>query len=85
MMAEYEYIFVNLLHAKLKEKLHGGIFVEVSDDVLWVNIFKKEMNLVYKTKIDDFAHRILYGLNPEYVAYDIIKEYKKFINRQFFK
>ena len=44
-MTDYEYLFSTNLHAKLKEKIRGGIFVKVNEkDSLIVKIERKDGN-----------------------------------------
>lgn len=35
-MTDYEYLFSTNLHAKLKEKIQGGIFVKVNETTVWL-------------------------------------------------
>lgn len=44
-MTDYEYLFSTNLHAKLKEKIQGGIFVKVNEnDSLVIKITRRDEN-----------------------------------------
>ena len=83
-MKDYEYLFTRTLHQKLKEKIIGKIFVTVNhDDELRVEI-ESFGDFTFRTKLDNFSDRILNGLTTDYVAYDIVKQYKSFIAKKYF-
>lgn len=82
-MREYEYIFAIALQSKLKEKIDASIYVNVFRDQLTVHI-KTRLGLEYETGIDNFSEKIRNGYSSEYAAYQIVKEYRSYINRTFF-
>lgn len=76
-MELYRQVFVTALHEKLKAKIKGGILVKVDrNDVLIVEIFR-DHELDYQYTLDNFSTRFLYGLNSEYIAYEVVTGYKK--------
>lgn len=81
----YEYLFQTNLHAKIREKVIGKVFVKVNqDDVLIVKI-ESFGNLKFETSIDNFSKRILNGYSTDYAAYEIVKRYKSYIMKRYFK
>lgn len=81
-MVDYEYLFSMNLHAKLKEKIVGKIFVTVKpNDTLYVKIETFE-GLTYDVSVHNFSERFLNGYSTDYVAYEIVREYKKFITKK---
>lgn len=82
---DYEYLFSTNLHAKLKERIQGGIFVKVNEnDSLVVAIKRKDGNN-FDMSFTDFSNRILNGFSTDYAAYEVQKKYQKFVMKQFFK
>jgi hypothetical protein len=64
-MTDYEYLFSTNLHAKLKEKIGGGIFVKVNEkDSLIVKIERKDGNN-FDISFTDFSNRLIYGFSNE--------------------
>lgn len=95
-MADYEKIFSTELHKKLKEKVKGKVFVEIKHNKLYVEITKinecsnhvryiSSTDPTYKYVMDNVAELILNGLSASYLAYSMLKEYRKFVNNQYFK
>lgn len=85
MMADYEYLFANILHAKLKEKIIGKIFVAVTrENALLVKI-ESFGGLSFSTTIENFSDKILNGYSTEYATYEIVGQYKKFVINKFLK
>ena len=77
-MVNYEKIFALELKRKLVEKIKGKIWVSVKNDELHIDI-KNGDDVRYETYLDDFANQVLHGLSTDYVAYGVIKRYRKFI------
>ena len=79
MMQEYEICFSRALHQKLKRKIIGKIFVKITmnDEILVV--IERENEMQFKLFISDFTRKLINGLTSDYVAYEVLKEYKKFI------
>lgn len=72
-MTDYEYLFSTNLHAKLKERIQGGIFVKVNEnDSLVIKITRRDENNFDMSFTD-------------YAAYEVTKKYQKFVMKQFFK
>lgn len=84
-MTDYEYLFSTNLHAKLKERIQGGIYVKVNDnDSLVVKIMRQDGNN-FDVSFTDFSNKFLNGFTTDYAAYEVVKQYKKFVMKQFFK
>ena len=84
-MMDYEHLFATALHAKLKKKIVGKIYVEVTrENVLLVKI-ESFGGLSYSTTIDNFSDKIINGFSTDYAAYEIVDQYKKFITKKFLK
>jgi AAA15 family ATPase/GTPase len=77
-MADYEYLIAMNLHAKLKEKIVGKIYVTVSDDKLYVRIDSFE-NLTWDLSIPNFSQMVLNGFSTERIAEDIATKFKKYV------
>lgn len=79
MMQEYEICFSRALHQKLKKKIIGKIFVKITmnDEILVV--IERDNEMQFKLFISDFTIKLINGLTSDYVAYEVLKEYKKFI------
>lgn len=84
-MMDYEYLFATTLHAKLKEKIIGKIYVAVTrENALLVKI-ESFGGLSYSTAIDNFSDKILNGYSTDYAAYEIVNQYRKFVTNKFLK
>ena len=84
-MRDYEYLFVTTLHQKLKDKIVGKIFTKVNtNDELYVEIISFG-DLMFKTTLGNFSEKIMNGWSTDYAAYEVIGQYKTFINERFFK
>lgn len=84
-MLDYEYFFSTNLHAKLKERIQGGIYVKVNqDDILVVKIQRQDGNN-FEYRFENFSSKIINGFTTDYAAYEVVSEYRKFVLRQFFK
>ena len=77
-MVDYEYLIAMNLHAKLKEKIVGKIYVIVRDDKLYVRIDSFE-NLTWDLSITIFSQLVLNGFSIECVADDIANKFKKYV------
>lgn len=95
-MEDYEYLFSTELHKKLKEKVKGKVFVKIKHDKLYVEITKinecnnhvryiRSTDPTYEYVMNNMADHILNGLSTSYLTYSILKEYRKFVNNQYFK
>ena len=81
-MSEYECNFTTNLQQKLKTKIKGKIYVEVNwHDEIYVRIINMD-NIKYEHRITNFSERFLNGWSTDYAAYEIVKEYKRFIFEQ---
>lgn len=84
-MKDYEYLFATTLHQKLKEKIVGSIFVKVTtNDELFI-IIDSFGDIKYKLWFDHFSERIVNGWSTDYAVYDVLSQYRKFINDRYFK
>ena len=84
-MQDYEYLFSTELHKRLKEKVKGKVWVKIYHDELHVNIIPDENGELYEFVMTDMASRILNGLSTSYIVYDILKAYRNYVNKQYFK
>ena len=84
-MQDYEYLFSTELHKRLKEKVKGKVWVKIYHDELHVNIIPDENGELYAFVMTDMASRILNGLSTSYIVYDILKDYRNYVNKQYFK
>ena len=85
---DMELIFKTVLHKKLKEKVTGHIYIDINErDELFVDI--QSNGLRYQKRVLGVSDKILNGLTTDYAAYEIMKDYKKYIidnvTKQFFK
>lgn len=84
-MQDYEYLFSTELHKRLKEKVKGKVWVKIYHDELHVNIIPNENGELYEFVMTDMSSRILNGLSTSYIVYDILKDYRNYVNKQYFK
>lgn len=83
MMTDYGYDFSLMVQKKLKNKIKGKIYVAVTDDdVLYIKINNGDD--IYEMSYGDFARRLINGLNSDYVAYEVVTEYKKKLLERYF-
>lgn len=83
-MQDYEYLFVKTLHQKLKEKIVGKIFVNVAHDELIIKI-ETYGGLIFSASFGNFSERFMNGFSTEYAAFDVFKQYEKFISNNVLK
>ena len=81
---DYEKLFSTELYKKLKEKVKGRVFVKIKHDKLYVEI-TKSTDPTYEYVMNNMADHILNGLSTSYLVYSILKDYRKFVNKQYFK
>lgn len=81
---DYEKLFSTELYKKLKEKVKGRVFVKIKHDKLYVEI-TKSTDPTYEYVMNNMADHILNGLSTSYLSYSILKDYRKFVNKQYFK
>ena len=84
-MQDYEYLFSTGLHKRLKEKVKGKVWVKIYHDELHVSIIPDENGELYEFVMTDMSSRILNGLSTSYIVYDILKDYRNYVNKQYFK
>ena len=78
-MNEYEQNFTTILHQKLKTKIKGKIYTEVNwHDEIYVKVINMD-DIKYEHRITNFSERFLNGWSTDYAAYEIVKDYKRFI------
>lgn len=83
-MCDFEYLFSTELHKKLKERVIGNVWVKVYHNELHVKITRQD-GIEYEFVRDKLDKRILNGYSSDYVAYEVVKEYKSFILNNYFK
>lgn len=81
---DYKYLFTKALHAKLKEKIFGGIVCKIDEefDQLYVRIISHD--IVWSMSFDHISEKILRGYNAEHAVYEVMSAYKSFILKTFF-
>lgn len=86
-MIDYEYVFVTALHAELKKRVIGGIYINVIDDKLNVRIVReKDMGFNYDYIFDDtLSHMIINGASAKNVARSVVNKYGEFVYNKCFK
>ena len=84
-MTDYGYVFSTNLHAKLKEKVVGKAFVRLTyNDELYIRI-ESFGNIRYETRFVKFSEQLVNGVSTDYIAYQVIEEYKKNIIKKYLK
>lgn len=74
MMCSYEYNFAMALLRKLKSRIVGRIYVDVtSDDELFVKIENNDFTVSYS--FGNFSTRFLNGWTTETAVYEVIQQY----------
>ena len=84
-MLDYEFIFSTELHNRLKDKVKGKVWVKAYNDELHVKVETRECGDEYEFVVCDLSTKVLNGLNVNYIAYLVLKDYHDFINSIFFK
>ena len=80
MMTEYERLFAMNLQQKLKKRIVGNIYVKITrNDEILVIIEKEEDGIEYKIFSGNFAERMKNGLSTDYAAYEILQQYRSYI------
>lgn len=83
-MQDYEYLFVTNLHQKLKEKVKGGVYTNVTEnDELCIKISNGD--LVYGMRLSNLSDKIINGWSTDYAVHEILESYKRFINKTYFR
>ena len=84
-MTDYGYVFSTNLHAKLKEKVVGKVFVRLNyNDELYIKI-ESFGGLKYETRFVNFSERLVNGVSTDYIAYQVIEGYKQTIITKYLK
>lgn len=83
-MRDYEELFAKNLQQKLKDKVHGKVFVNVKNNELYVHI-QCWSDIDCETRTDKFAERIMNGMTTDYLCYEILEQYKRFILNTYLK
>lgn len=78
MLREYEYVFMTILHQKLKDRIKAGIHVGIHSDNIKVEIvLDGAVDFTYT--IYDFSNKLLHDYTTEYAVYEIVAAYKKYV------
>lgn len=85
---DYRYVFSTLLHAELKKRIVGRIFTKITYyDELLVKIDTYD-DLTYTVTIPNISDKILNGYTTEYAMYEVMKNYRdyiqKLVNKKYF-
>ena len=79
MMKEYEQYFSMTLQQKLKRKVIGKVYVKITKDDKVLILIENDDEMRFKLFVDDFANKFINGLTTDFIAYEALKEYKKFV------
>lgn len=79
-----ERIFTNALKKQLKYRIKGDLSVHIVDDTLIVDI-QPVGCLTWHYTINNLAAQISIGLSSKIVSDVIVKQYKKYILKQYFR
>lgn len=80
MMTEYESLFALNLQQKLKMQIIGKIYVKITkNDEILVKIENENEGIEFKTFSGNFAERMRNGLSSDYAAYEILQQYRSYI------
>lgn len=71
-MNELEYEWCRNLQLSLKERIKGGVYCAIYDDVLNIQIVILN-KFEFRYKLDDMSRRFLYGIDKEKLVNDILK------------
>ena len=86
MMQDYEYLFAMNVQQRLKDMVKARVFCKINpDDELYVEIEERDSGIGYYCVIPAFSQKILNGYTSEYAAYEVVKSYKNYIMKMFFK
>lgn len=82
MMKEHEQYFAMTLQQKLKKQVIGRVFVKITynDEILVVIRYSDEEE--FKMFIPNFTEQLINGLSTDYVAYNVIREYRTCLIRR---
>ena len=77
MMKEHEQYFAMTLQQKLKKRVIGRVFVKITynDEILVVIRYSDDEE--FKIFIPNFTDKLINGLSTDYVAYEVLNEYRK--------
>lgn len=81
---EYEMLFADLLHEKLKDEIIGKVYVKIENDRIYVHI-ECYHDVDFEMYIDNFAMKLLHGYTVSYAVYEITNAYKRALFKQYFK
>lgn len=79
-----ERIFTNALKKQLKQRIKGSISVHVVNDTLIVDI-NTTGYFVWRYTINNLAFQLSTSLNSKIASYDIVKQYKSYVLKQYFR
>ena len=79
MMMEYEQYFAMTLQQKLKKRVIGKIYVKITMNDEILVLIERENELKFRMFISDFTRKVIDDLSTDYVAREVIKEYRNFI------
>lgn len=84
MFDECKKCFAIAVHQKLKDRVHGRVFVKVTyNDELYIRIENDDTE--FKTYVSNFAERIFNGWTSDFAVYEVLKQYRAAINERYFK
>lgn len=84
-MSQYCYDFSVALHAKLKERIYGHIYIKpINNDGLWIQITRND-GLDFEMYIERLGEKMLDGYTTDYAAYEVVRKLKKYVMNLYFK
>lgn len=83
-MMDYEQLFAMNLHQKLRERVKGKVFCEVTQNNLLVVEIKSRGDWKFSMEFDNFSDRFLNGFTTDYAMCDVLSKYRKFITNRYF-
>ena len=76
-----------LLSKSLKDELtkiiNGGIWCHIHKDTLVIDVYQNGTPFFHYTR-KDISNQIMLGINAKIIAEDVVKQYKKHINKIYF-
>ena len=78
-----ERIFINALKKQLRRRIKGTISVHIIDDILIIDIVV-DVFQCWRYTLNNLAAELSVGLSSKIVSDVIVKQYKKYILKQYF-
>lgn len=79
-----ERIFTNALRKQLRQRIKGTISVHIIDDILIIDIVDG-VSQYWRYTLNNLSVNLSVGLSSKIVSDVIVKQYKKYIFKQYFR